>query len=173
MAAEKDLGALFLAHESELRAYLTKELRCPHMAADFTQEIFLRVAERPTSNVIDNVRSYLYRIAHNLIIDHVRKQERQQTFPADHETLLAIPKEETAIDDALAAQQHLVRLHTAVRHLPTRTQLVFKLNRIEGLTYAEVARRLQISESSVQKHLTKALAHVMRCLEAEGQDVTR
>ncbi|BCA56602.1 DNA-directed RNA polymerase sigma-70 factor [Nitrospira sp. KM1] len=165
MATEKDLGALFLAHEPELRAYLTRKLRCPHMAADFTQEIFLRFAELPAANVIDNVRSYLYRTAHNLIIDHFRKEERQQTFSTDHEALLAIPKEATAIDDALAAQQELLRLQTAVQHLPARTQLVFRLNRIEGLTYTEVARRLKISESSVQKHLTKALAHVMKCLE--------
>ncbi len=173
MPAEKDLGALFVAHEPELRAYLTKELRCPHMAADFTQEIFLRVAELPAVNVIDNVRSYLYRIAHNLIIDHVRKQERQQTFSTDHEALLAIPKEESAIDDVLAARQDLLRLQAAVQHLPLQTRLVFKLNRIEGLTYTEVAFRLQISESSVQKHLSKALAHVMKCLATERPDVTR
>ncbi|MFO6377631.1 sigma factor-like helix-turn-helix DNA-binding protein, partial [Pseudomonas aeruginosa] len=39
------------------------------------------------------------------------------------------------------------------------------LNRLEGLTHAEVARRLEISDSSVQKHLARALAHVMQALE--------
>lgn len=172
MATDKDLGDVFLAHEPELRAYLTRRLRCPHMAADFTQEIFLRLAELPAANVVDNVRSYLYRIAHNLVIDHFRKEERQQTFPTDHEALLAIPKDATAIDDALAAQQELMRLQAAVQRLPSRTQLIFKLNRIEGLTYAEVARRLRISESSVQKHLTKALVHVIKCLETSGDGMT-
>ncbi len=51
-----------------------------------------------------------------------------------------------------------------------RTQEIFRLNRIEGLTHAQVARQLEISDSSVQKHLARALAHVMeRVLEVDEQ----
>ncbi|MCO2365481.1 RNA polymerase subunit sigma-70 [Pseudomonas aeruginosa] len=52
-----------------------------------------------------------------------------------------------------------------VAELPPRTREIFRLNRLEGLTHAEVARRLEISDSSVQKHLARALAHVMQALE--------
>ncbi|HHK0213861.1 TPA: RNA polymerase sigma factor [Pseudomonas aeruginosa] len=68
--------------------------------------------------------------------------------------------EESAVDaDALA------RLREIVAELPPRTREIFRLNRLEGLTHAEVARRLEISDSSVQKHLARALAHVMQALE--------
>ncbi len=59
----------------------------------------------------------------------------------------------------------LARLREIVAELPPRTREIFRLNRLEGLTHAEVARRLEISDSSVQKHLARALAHVMQALE--------
>ncbi|SLM50095.1 Sigma factor, ECF subfamily [Nitrospira japonica] len=161
MSTEKDLGSLFLAHRPELQAWLTRKLRCPHMAADFTQDIFLRLAELPASKVIGNVRSYLYRSAHNLVIDHFRKAERQQTFPTAHEQLLDIPEERAPADVALSAHQEWVRLQAVLGNLPERTQHIFMLNRVDGLTYTQVASRLGISESSVQKHLSKALLEVM------------
>lgn len=60
-------------------------------------------------------------------------------------------------------------MHRVVEGLPPRTREIFRLNRIEGLSYADVARRLDISESSVQKHLAKALAVIMR--EVRPEDV--
>lgn len=165
MAAERDIGALFTEHGPELQAYLTKKLRCPHMAADFTQELFLRLAELPAIEAIGNVRSYLYQAARNLVIDHFRKEDRQQTYSSAPEELGEIPADVTLVDDALSARQELLRLQKAMQALPQRTQLVFFSNKVEGLTYAQVAHRLNISESSVQKHLAKALLHVMKCLE--------
>lgn len=68
------------------------------------------------------------------------------------------------------AQQQRQALKQALAELPERTQQIFRLNRVEGMTHAQVARHLEISDSSVQKHLAKALAHVMQRLR-EG-DVT-
>lgn len=69
------------------------------------------------------------------------------------------------LEEQAITERSLQQLRDAVAELPERTQQIFRLNRLEGLTYAEVARRLGISDSSVQKHLAKALAHVMRRLQ--------
>lgn len=63
------------------------------------------------------------------------------------------------------AEQQRISLLQAVAELPERTREIFRLNRLEGLTHAEVARQLGISDSSVQKHLSKALAYVMQRLQ--------
>lgn len=68
------------------------------------------------------------------------------------------------------AQQQRQALKQALAELPERTQQIFRLNRVEGMTHAQVARHLEISDSSVQKHLAKTLAHVIQRLR-EG-DVT-
>lgn len=72
--------------------------------------------------------------------------------------------------EALAmAEQQRKALKQALCELPERTQEIFRLNRIEGMTHAEVARHLEISDSSVQKHLSKALAYVMQRLQTPEQ----
>jgi RNA polymerase sigma factor (sigma-70 family) len=163
--AERDLSTLFLVHRRELEVYLNRQLRCRDTAADLLQETFLRLSEQPADASLRNVRAYLYQTARNLVIDHFRREERRQTQATPAEQLADLPDETVPIDQALAARQKLELLRRAMAELPDRTREIFELSRIEGLTYAEVARRLGISESSVQKHLAKALLHAMQCLK--------
>ena len=162
----KDIKALFLAHRRELQAYLTEKLRDADTAADLTQETFLRYAEHRQGGgaAVIHDRSFLYRTARNLAIDHVRKQARQRTDATADEDLARLPGEGPSPESATDARRRLDRLRAAVEELPQRTRQVFVLARIEGLTHREVADRLEISESSVQKHLAKALQHVMQRL---------
>lgn len=160
--AEKTLKGLFLAHRRELQIYLAEKLRDPETAADLTQETFLRYAEQGGGAAIAHDRSYLYRTARNLAIDHVRQTARRRTTTSSHEDMEHIRDDRPSLEDATDARQKLARLRDAIDELPERTQRIFTLARVDGLTYAEVADRLGISESSVQKHLAKALHHVMQ-----------
>ncbi|WP_043644027.1 RNA polymerase sigma factor [Caenispirillum salinarum] len=163
---DRDVRALFLAHRRELEVYLTRQVSCRDTAADLLQETFVRLVQQPPTADLSNVRAYLYRIARNLVIDHFRRHGRRQTVIMPVEDLHAIADEAVPIDQALDAEQRLMLLRQAIADLPERTRQIFTLNRIDGLTYAEVAEFLGISESSVQKHLAKALLHAMRRIEA-------
>lgn len=163
--SEPDLKSLFIKHAKALQSLLTRKVRDPQLAADLVQESFLRLAEQRGKERIDNSPAYLYRTAHNLMIDHARQQSRRKTEPVPHEALEEIVEERPGLDEEAAEAQHMRRLREAVAELPPRTREIFRLNRLEGLTHAEVARQLDISDSSVQKHLSKALAHVMQRLQ--------
>lgn len=154
------LKSLFLAYRREIQVYLTSKLRDSETAADLTQETFLRYAEQTGVQVL-NDRSYLYRTARNLAIDHIRERQRRQTDPTPAEAMADIIEERPPPDQEVSDRERLDRLRQAMLELPERTRQVFVLNRIEGLTYAEVAERLDISDSSVQKHLSRALHHAM------------
>ncbi|MDE1146443.1 MAG: RNA polymerase sigma factor [Azospirillaceae bacterium] len=166
----KDLKGLFLDHRRELHSYINKRVRNADTAADLTQETFLRFAEqrqgRPDA-AITHERSYLYRTAHNLAVDHIRQQQREQTAPVAEEDLAAIPDETPGQDRVSAGIHDLDRVRAALLDLPERTRQVFALTRIEGLTYREVAQRLEISDSSVQKHLARAIKQVMQRLRSD------
>lgn len=165
--ASKALKRLYLAHGRALQDYLTNKLRDPALAADLTHDTFVRIAERGDPASISNDRSYLFRTAHNLAVDHIRLTERRRTDLTDGERLAEIPEDRPLLDDAVAARQMLARLHAVVADLPDRTRRIFVMAKIEGLTYAEVADQLGISESSVQKHLGMALAHVMQRMKPQ------
>lgn len=165
--ASKDIRRLFLAHRRELQAYLTRIVRDAETAADLTQETFLSFAERDRGNpaaVIVHERSYLYRTAHNLAIDHVRRRGYERTEAADADALAGFQDDRPPADRVIGGRDELDRVRDALLELPERSRQVFALARIEGLTYREVAVRLAISDSSVQKHLAKAIKHVMQRL---------
>lgn len=77
--SEPDLKSLFIKHAKALQSLLTRKVRDPQLAADLVQESFLRLAEQRGKERIDNSPAYLYRTAHNLMIDHARQQSRRKT----------------------------------------------------------------------------------------------
>lgn len=162
-AVSGDLKSAFVLHGPELRRYLGRRLGSTHLASDLVQDAFVRLAEQPRGQVQD-FRSYLYRIARNLLIDHVKQEKRRQTFPMPHELLAGIMDDAPSPEDVVDARLRLERLHAIVGELPVRTQQVFVLTRIDAMTQAEAAKRLGISESAVQKHLAMAIQHVVQKL---------
>jgi RNA polymerase sigma factor (sigma-70 family) len=167
----RDIGRLFLAHQREILTYLTTRLQDRETAADLVQDTFLRYAEQAHGAQAGEVasvtyeRAYLYRTAHNLAVDHLRRAARRRTESMPHGALADRADDRPSPEEVFAARERLERLRRAITELPRRTQQVFMLNRLEGFTYPEVARRLGLSESSVQKHLALALQHLMRRLE--------
>lgn len=163
--ATGSIRRLYLAHRRELQAFLTRKLRDADAAAELTQETFLRFAEfrhgHPAA-VIAYERSYLYRTAHNLAIDHLRQRRRAPTEPASDHELAAIADDAPQAEQAVAGRDELAEVFKALLELPERTRQVFALTRIEGVTYREAAERLRISTSLVQKELARAVQHVMR-----------
>ncbi len=173
MATGADIKRLFLDHGRELRLYLTRKLRDAETAADLTQETFARFAEQSQGTVaVTHERSYLYRTAHNLAVDHVRGLRRDGIDRLDDDAFAQIPDDTPSPEQATAGHQELARLHAALAELPERTRLVFALVRVDGLTYAQTAKHLGISDSSVQKHLARAIKHVtqrLRPMRGQGE----
>ena len=158
------LRALFLAHRGELQAYLQRKLRDVETASDLTQETFARFAEqcaRPELAPVTNSRAYLYRTARNLAVDHIRGSQWEDLRPSNDAVLLDYPDQAPGPAHWAADRSELDHLRNLLTDLPLRTREVFVRTRVDGLTYRKAALQLGISESSVQKHLARALAHVM------------
>lgn len=162
--AGKTLSRLFFAYQAELLAYLTRKVRNADIAADLTQETFLRLAETgpASTEAVRNHRAYLYRVAHNLAIDHLRGQRPTAGWQqaADGAEAL-VPDDRPSPEHVVADRRHLDRIATLLQDLPLRTRQVFVCVRLDGMTYRQAAQTLGLSDSSVQKHLAKALKHIM------------
>jgi RNA polymerase sigma factor (sigma-70 family) len=150
---------------NELLRFLTRRLHCAETAAEITQETYLRFHQCVLDNPPNNARALAYRIALNLSVDYQRKanvrrsREVETDFEAhsDFFPSTAAGPEQTAI-----ARQELNTLESALLELPPDCRTAFLWHSLDGLTYLEIAKRLGVSESMVNKHLMRAMAHCKR-----------
>lgn len=141
------------------RYFLRRRMRVED-AEDSVQEVFARLARRSGLAGLVNVEGYLFETAASVAIDHhrrgrVRAEDRHDPYD---ESRHAVP--DLASDRHLEGKQELAMVLAALRELPERTRNVFLLARLERMRHAEIARRLGISVSTVEKHVVRALTHL-------------
>lgn len=158
---------IYLERRAELLRFFTARMRSEAAAEDLVQEIYLRLRELGPQEVVHHPGSFIYRLGYNLMLDKVRSETRRGRRNAAWAELQPNvgPRgclEQTDPDDALDARRRLDRILEAIGSLPPRTQEVFRLHKLQGLTHTEVAVRLGISRSSVEKHMITVLKLLAR-----------
>jgi RNA polymerase sigma factor (sigma-70 family) len=146
-------------HRDELSRFIVRKLGSEQLSSDILQDAYLRLAQHQTLAAIDNPRAFVFRVVANLVIDHQRLSANRLPHDVDEETLQAIPEELPDPETSYQHRQRLEAINKAMEELPENCRLAFYLNRVEGYSHAEVAERLQLSESMVAKHLARAMKH--------------
>ncbi len=157
-----DPQATFIAHRQELLAWFTYRLRDTHLARDLVQELFIRFIEAAPAAGVQDARAYLFQIARNMLADRARQQAVRRTDNVAHEDLARIADDAPGPEQTMAQRERLAELAAVLGELPELTQQIFVRHRVWDRTYEQVAAELGISTSTVQKHLARALAHVMK-----------
>ncbi len=167
---EAGLLAIFAAERAALLRFLAARTGDPAGADDLLQELWIRI-HQAEHGPIANGRAYLYRMAQNLVLDGVRERRRREARegawldattdsggggdPAD-----PVPNAEAQ----LISRDEAERLARAIEVLPEGARRVLRLHKIDGLSHPEVAERLGISRSGVEKHMAVAMAHLRKQL---------
>jgi len=166
-ASQNDLSALaqiYDTYSARIYNYIYHRTGDHDIAEDITAEVFLRMLEaiRKGHPPHTSISAWLYRIAHNLIVDYFRRKPQKMTLPLDERLVAADP--DVAVEDRLARQQLLA----AISRLTPEQQQVITLKFMEGLSNAEVARILGKTEGAVKALQHRALASLRRILEREN-----
>ena len=149
----------FRRYHGGLMNFLRQRLRSEEDAADVAQETYTRLVQSYQDELDPRTASTLiFRIAINAANDLSRR--RNTHHAADHcsADLVPLASEEPSQERRVHAQQQLDLLYAAIESLPPKCQQVFLLNRVDRMTYPQIARHCGISVSMVEKHITKALA---------------
>lgn len=146
-------------HRDELSRYIVRKLGSEDISSDILQDAYLRLSRLQDPEVIDNPRAFVFRVVANLVIDYQRLSVNRLSQDIDEDTLHAIPEDLPGPEKHYQHQQRLDAINLAMEELPESCRLAFYLHRVEGFSHAEVAARLQISESMVGKHLARAMKH--------------
>lgn len=128
-------------------------------AEDLVQEVWLR-ASAASAQPIANPEAYLFRIAHNVMIDwHRSERQRGQrehawTEANSGDTLEASPQ--PSAEQAVIARSVLDEVLAGIEALGEPTASMFRRFRIEGMAQREIAAQFGVSLPTVEKHLQKA-----------------
>lgn len=145
----------------KLLGWIRRRVPDPVEAEDLLQDTFLRVTQREAPDGVAHFEGYLYRTAESVLADRYRRRSVRRA-----DAHIALEPEDHRAEDAdalraLLARERLRAVSASLMALPERTRAVFVLRRLEGLRYGEIAARLKVSLSTVEKEMARAVDHLM------------
>lgn len=163
---------LYLAHRGALIDYAQPIVGCRSRAEDVVQEAYLRFAQadrdRAAAEQIRHPAGYLYRIVRNLALDWARHRALEGDAPAP-EQIDRLPATAPTPEQTVLDRDQLRRLMAALGELPARTRLAFEMHRLEGRTFPDIARQLDISVGFAHRLVKQALTHCANRLDEPGR----
>lgn len=166
MRAADDLQSL----AAKLRRVLRRRGRSHDEADDLIQEAFLRLHVYCRAHAIRNTGGFLFRTALNLAFDRTRRERVAAVVPGGLDNLPLVDPYPLP-DEVCAGQERLRRMRAGLEAMSPRRREVFILNRIEGYSFPQIAERLGITPSMVEKHAAKAILFLTNWMDDEtGED---
>ena len=150
------LGA-FEKHQSALKRFISRFLHNTQDIEDVAQEAFLRAYCCEKNTEIQQPKSFLFRIAKNVAISELRLKSRNITDYIEDQDNSNVLIDEWTTEDHVAAQQKLGIHCEAVATLAPQCRRVYLMRKVYGMPYKEIAGRLGIAVSTVEKHLMKGV----------------
>ena len=159
------LGFFFSDHHRWLLQHVQRQLRNRADAEDTAAEAFCQIlAARVDPDSIEQPRAYLSTIARRLIFDRHRRRRLEQAYLERlmllPEALAPSPEETHLLLEALHA------IDRCLAGLPLVVKKACLMSQLDGLSYVEIARRLEVSVITVKKHAVRALTHCLLLIEA-------
>jgi RNA polymerase sigma-70 factor (ECF subfamily) len=162
------LSELYDRYAPRMYAYIYRRVSDAALAEDMTSELFLRVLRAIRNEHVwrDSFTAWLYRIAHNLVIDVYRRRPPPSIPLDDMPSLSAEDDPADQVDEATGRE----RLQAAIHHLTPDQQQVLALRYGEGLTARETASIVHKTTGAVEALQRRALAALRRILTPEHSE---
>jgi len=173
-----DERALWLArhivpHEPALRSWLKGKSSLGFDIDDIVQETYAILAAKESIDAIRNPKSYSFQVAYSVILQQLRQSRVVPiTAVADIGTLEAA-HEDPSPEAALLARDELALIRSAIDALPKQTRQAFILRRVEGLSQSDIARRMKLSENTVEKHISRGIKLLLAQFGRGGEHLAR
>lgn len=151
----KSFEQIFRQHWEPLYKSAKIKLRSHEEAQEVIQNVFSTLWEKRESHAIINLTHYLHAAVRNRILNIIRDKLPREKYWNYYKAF--IPQHEDVTEDIVVFEDLNNAVEVAVSHLPEKSRQVFRLSRIEGMSNAEIAGLLKVSEKAIEYHLTKSL----------------
>jgi len=159
-----ELGDEFRRSYGWLKAKLWRKTGCPTVAEDLSSEAFVQLITTLQKEPVREPRALLTTISQRLISDFWRRRDLENAYLRElcHSPECIVQSEE----EKLQMIQMLLEIDCILSGLPPKVKLAFLYSQLDGMTYSEIATRLDVSVSRVGQYMAKALAHCINVQSA-------
>ena len=158
-----DFDQLFNEHFDYLVNFAHQYVKDSFAAEDICQKVFIKLWEK-RSNINPNksIKSYLFTSVRNACLNYIRDHQSKmnKTLDIDSAAFLSFD-----FDNLPELDELKDKIASALESLPSSCKQTFLLNRMEGKKYREIADELNISQKTVEAHMSKALKHLREKLK--------
>ncbi len=168
MISREELISLYSTYYKEIFNYIYHLTGSYETAEDILHETFIKIIEYSNNNTINfnTVKSFLYRTAHNLSINYLKKNKITESIDEDSNYLLVT----NPVDEDVFTKEIKKEITNALQTLDTISCSIFIMKRDNNYTNEEIAKLLHISERTVRRKLQATLLHILSHLKNKGFD---
>lgn len=169
-----DVDAWFVREVLPLEAALTQYLRHNWRdsagISDLLQDVYLRAYEAALKEIPKSARSFVFTIAHNLLIDRVRREKVIPLEAAENLEALVAAADAPGPEAHTIARDELRVVQAAIDKLPPRARQAFVLHHVNGLPVRQIAAKMNITERAVTWHLNEGLRALANALYRDAPE---
>lgn len=161
------LAKAFLAcRDGLIRSILKMSVR-PTDVDDILQETFLRVLRVNEKKPIESPQGYLFVVSRNLVLERLSRRSREISVEIDE---ALVDSGEIPVEVRLHDRQKLERFNEALRGLPAEKRQAILLRKFYGFSHNEIARKMGVSVSAVEKYIASGVRECRRLLTRQGYE---
>ncbi|HTE13185.1 MAG TPA: RNA polymerase sigma-70 factor [Chitinophagaceae bacterium] len=164
---ETTFKSIFDTYKDRLYGYVLAVSHSTYTAEEITQEIFMKLwLCRDMLASIDNIEGYIFTIARNKTLNHLRKASNQASLLQEIQSRMKPAVNANEERTAVTELEKLV--HDALTLLSPQRRLVYQLSRHKGLDHGQIAQQLHLSRNTVKNHLVHSLRFIRNYLGQHG-----
>ena len=164
---QAEIVQLYEDTSEELQRLLERKLGNRQEAEEIAHDAYLKLCQMDDREEIRDLRKYLFTMSVRMAFNVLRRRKTERKFELENITA------DSQIDHISASRILLAELKidavkTALAELPSKTRYIFLLHRFEGITYAEISKKLGLSAKTIEYHMSRALEKLMQSVEHFG-----
>lgn len=156
---ENAFSEIYERHALSLYRYVCGRIKNGAESEEIIQEIFLWLwQKRTTLGHVDQLKAYLFAAARHKIASHLSRSVLQEKY-AQHYALFSV-QYDNSVNELSDVSDFQTLLEKSIASLPPNCQTAFRLSRLEHMSIANIAKRMNLSTGTVENYISQALKHL-------------
>ena len=160
-ACEERFDRAYREYCPRILRFVRSKVWCHETAADLTQDTFIRFQQADMKGCVEDIGAYLFRIARNIIVDHIRSKNAKNAPKEliEFSQLPDLAEEGPGLEDMFMVRSRIKQTCEVISVLSAPCQRIFWLSRFYGYKNSEIAEKEGVCLSTVEKNISRALKH--------------